>query len=431
MRILVLGAGGFIGRHVLAELLACGHEPVGVVRRAAGLAEAFPGVRFLEFDLATARDPADWAEALDGVEAVVNVAGVLRGPDMEAVHVGAPAALYRACVAAGVRRVVLVSAISARPEVATDYARTKLRGEAVLRESGPDWTILRPSLVYAEGSYGGTSLLRALAALPWRIPLPGDGRFAFSPIHAEDLARCVRQACEEARFGGATLEPAGPETLSLRDLLTRYRAWLGFGPARFLRVPLPAMRLLARLGDRFGRGPVSSNSLDQLIAGNGGDGAAFAAAAGFAPRSLETALRRQPAQVQDRWHARLFFVAPALRASLLLLWLASGLLGLLFGSATTRELLAALSLPGALTWPLTLAASLLDFLVAAVLLLDRGGRWATRLQLAVVLGFTLVLGTALPGLWLDPLGPLLKNLPILAAILANGALTNGSLAGRR
>lgn len=423
MRILVLGAGGFVGRHLLTELLARGHEPVGVVRRAAGLAEAFPGVLFLERDLARVRDPADWAEALQGVEAVVNAAGVLQGPEMEAVHLEAPAALYRACAAAGVRRVVLVSAISARPEVATDYARAKLRGEALLRQSGLDWTILRPSLVYAEGSYGGTSLLRALAALPWRVPLPGDGGYPFSPIHAEDLARCLRLACEEPRFVGVTLEPAGPETLSLRELLARYRAWLGFGPACFLAVPLPLMRLLARLGDLFGRGPVSSNSLAQLLAGNAGDGAAFAAAAGFAPRSLETALRQRPAQVQDRWHARLFFVGPALRASLVLLWLASGLLGLLFGLAMTRELLAALALPAALAWPLTLAASLLDFLVAAVLLLDRGGRWATRLQLAVVLGFTLVLGTALPQLWLDPLGPLLKNLPILAAILANGALT--------
>lgn len=431
MRILVLGAGGFIGRHVLTELLARGHEPIGVVRRAAGLAEAFPGVRFLEHDLAAARDPADWSGLLDGVEAVVNAAGLLRDPGMEAVHVEAPAALYRACADAGVRRVVLVSAISARPGVETDYARTKLRGEAVLRESGLDWTILRPSLVYAEGSYGGTSLLRALAALPWRIPLSGDGRFAFSPIHAEDLARCVGLACEAPRFAGATLEPAGPETLSLRDLLARYRAWLGFGQARFLEVPLPLMRLLARLGDRFGRGPVSSNSLDQLLAGNAGDGAAFAAAAGFAPRGLETALRQRPAQVQDRWHARLFFVAPLLRASLVLLWLASGLLGLTLGEPMTAALLSALSLPAALAWPLTLAASLLDFLVAAVLLLDRGGRWATRLQLAVVLGYTAVLGAALPQLWLDPLGPLLKNLPILAAILANGALTNGSLAGRR
>jgi len=61
-----------------------------------------------------------------------------------------------------------------------------------------------------EGSYGGTSLPSTLVALPWRIPQPGDGRFAFSPIHAENLARCLRLACEEARFCGATLEPRRP-----------------------------------------------------------------------------------------------------------------------------------------------------------------------------------------------------------------------------
>lgn len=124
---------------------------------------------------------------------MVNAAGVLSGRDMDAVHVEMPHALHAAAAAAGVARIVLISAISARDDVDTDYSRSKLAGERALRGSGVAWTILRPSLVYGDGSYGGTSLLRGMAALPWCVPLPGAGDFAFTPIHVRDLAQAMRR----------------------------------------------------------------------------------------------------------------------------------------------------------------------------------------------------------------------------------------------
>lgn len=419
---LLLGAGGFIGRHVLAALLARGHAVTAVVRRPEGLADAFPAATVLTMDLARATTAGHWHAALAGIDAVVNAAGVLRGPDMGAVHTAMPAALHRAALAAGVRRIVLLSAISARPDVATDYACTKLAGEADLRRSGLDWTILRPSLVYGEGSYGGTSLLRGLAALPLLVPLPGDGAFAFTPIHVADLADDVARITADPAFIGRTLEPVGPRTLDLRELLGAYRAWLGFGRTRFLPVPMPLMRLLGRVGDRLGDGPVSTNSLVQMIAGNAGSSADYAAAIGHAGRDLTDALRAHPAQVQDRWHARLFFLAPAVRAVLVALWLASALLGLWQGEGQTRAVVAALGLPAALAAPLQVGSSLLDLALAVLVARDGKARTATLAQLAVVAGYTVVIGLALPGLWLDPLGPLLKNLPILALIAVHGVI---------
>ncbi|NIJ21322.1 uncharacterized protein YbjT (DUF2867 family) [Sphingomonas naasensis] len=419
---MVLGAGGFIGRQIVAELTAAGHRVTGVVRALAGLDRAFPDARFVELDLTRATGPADWTPHLAGVDIIVNAAGLLRGAGMEAVHVTAPRALYAAAATAGVRRMVLISAISARTGVDTDYARSKLAGEQVLRDAGIGWTILRPSLVYGDGSYGGTSLLRGMAGLPLRVPLPGDGSFAFTPIHVRDLARAVRLTCEEARFAGEVLEPVGPETLSLRALLARYRAWLGFGAARFVPVPLPVMRLLARIGDVAGSGPIATNSLAQLVAGNAGNSAAFADAMGFAPRSVGEALAERPAQVQDRWHARLFFLAPAIRGVLVLLWLASAALGLFTGAAATAGFVDTLGLAPGWGEGLRIGTSILDIVIAGLVLLDRRGRLATGAQLAVVIGYTLALGAALPALWLDPLGPLLKNLPILALICVHGAI---------
>jgi uncharacterized protein YbjT (DUF2867 family) len=424
MRVLVLGAGGFIGRQILSELIAHDHEVVATVRRIDEIAEAFPAARFIEINLAEALRPADWTHALDEVDVIVNAAGILQGKTMEAIHCGMPSALHAAAHDCGVKRTVLISAISAREDVATEYARSKLLGERVARQSGLAWTILRPSLVYSDGSYGGTSLMRGLAALPRIIPVAGDGRFLFSPIHGHDLARAVRLACEDPRFTGQILEPAGPETLTLAELLTHYRRWLGFGRGRVVNVPMPFMRLLARIGDVARMGPMTSTSLNQLIAGNEGDGAAFARMIGFQPRSLQAALDARPAQVQDRWHARLFFLAPAVRATLVLLWVASALLGGWYGGAEAAHFVDALHLPPELAVPLQKGSSLLDLAVAALVLFDQRGRRATIAQLSVILGYTAALGIALPTLWFDPLGPLIKNLPILMLVLVHRVIAD-------
>lgn len=420
----MLGGAGFIGRHIVARLIAAGHSVTSAARSTSGLEDALPGARFVSLDLARATDVQEWAGLLAGFDLVVNAAGVLRGREMEAVHVAMPRALHRGALAAGVQRVVLISAISARSDVPTDYASTKLRGEQDLRTSGVGWTILRPSLVYGEGSYGGTSLLRGLAGLPLAIPVPGGGDYLFSPIHVADLAEAVVRVAADPGFDGKVLEPCGPETLSHREILGRYRSWLGFGQARYLEIPMPVMRLMARFGDWLGDGPVSTNSLAQLIAGNAGDGAGFSAAVGTVPRSMRSALRDSPAQVQDRWHARLYFLGPAVRAVLALLWLASAWLGLAFGAAETHRVASALGLPVGLEAPLRIGACAADLVLAALVLFDRKGRASSLAQLALIGGYTLVIGLAVPGLWFDPLGPLLKNLPIAMLVLVHGAIAD-------
>lgn len=424
MRIMLLGAGGFIGRYILSELLDAGHEVVGVIRSPGNLAAAFPQAHFLSFNLAQATDPLVWQSHLAGIDCIINAAGILRGAEMEAVHVRMPEALYAAASKAGVKHAVLISAISARKDVSTDYSVSKLAGEGVLRSSGLCWTVLRPSLVYGDGSYGGTSLLRGLAALPVLVPLPGSGEYAFTPIHVEDLAHSVRLICESDAYSGQTLEPVGPNTLPLRELLARYRAWLGFGLIRYFPVPMPLMRLLGKIGDMTGSGPVSTNSLEQMVAGNGGDSTAFADTIGFKPRSLDSSLLARPAQVQDRWHARLFFLAPAIKATLVFLWLVSAWLGFSHGSEATRSVVAGLGLANGWDEPLRLGGSILDMAVALLVLFDRNARWSTIVQLSVVVGYSFVIGIAVPSLWLDPYGPLLKNLPILLLIAVHGVIGN-------
>ena len=415
MRVLLTGANGFIGAHLAAALIAAGHRLTGAVRDPAGFRRRFPEAAALAVDLNRDVSVEAWLKRLDGIDAVVNSAGVLqgaRGQSIEAIHARAPRALFDACARRGVRRVVQISAISADPAAGTAYAVTKHAADTHLRTLDLDWVVLRPSLVYAAGSYGGTSLLRALAAMPWRIPVVGAGAQRFQPIHVADLARTVLACLESPVLVRRTLDPVGPETVTLAELLVALRAWLGFAPAPLLHVPLPVVRLACRVGDVLGAGPLRTTSLRQIEFGNAGDPAGFIAVVGFTPRRLGDALRDQPAQVQDRWHARLWPVRPLLSAALIVLWLVSGLVGLATPAERTAALLAPLGLPAVLG-PL---ASLLDLGLALLIAIGRRPALVGALQLGVIVAYTIVLTVAQPALWLDPFGPLLKNLPILAAI---------------
>lgn len=422
MHFLVLGANGFVGRHIVAELLAAGHAVTGAVRRPRELADIFPSIATMWLDLTAPMD-ADLPQRLRGVHVIVNAAGLLDGRDLAAVHIEGPAALYRAAEAAGVGRIVLISAISARETVATGYARTKLAGEAALQASAVPWTILRPSLVVAKGSYGGTSVLRGLAGLPLVTPAMDLGDARFSPIHARDLGRAIIAVAEDDRFAGAVLEPAGPETLDLGALIAAYRRWLGLLPARAIPVPAPLVRAAGRAGDWLGGGPISTASLDQLAAGNAGDGAGFAKAIGFAPRGLSAILETEPADVQDRWHARLFFAGIAVKAVLIVTWLASALVGLLAGYEMAAAFASAAGLPGEVVWPLLLLTCALDVVAAGLVLIDRRGRVALWFQLFLVVGYTAGLTVVMPWLWADPFGPLLKNFAVLALIGVSAILS--------
>lgn len=424
MNILLTGASGFIGRYLLASLAQAGHHVVPAVRRPAEADRLLAEPASIAVDLNRDTRVEDWLPRLAGIDAVINCAGVLQGrpgQSMRAVHTTAPTALFAACLRAGVKRVIQISAISAEQAAGTAYALTKRAADEFLAATDLDWIVLRPSLVYAQGAYGGTALLRALAALPLVIPVIGHGEQLFQPIHVDDLSATVTSLLDRPRIRGVVIDPVGPDTLTLRRILVDLRRWLGLPPARVIEVPLPLVRILARIGDVVG-GPVNTTSLRQLVYGNAGRLEPFVAAVGVKPRPWSTALLAQPAQAQDRWHARIYFLRPVLRWALALTWIASGTVGLLQPKAVTAPVLAALGLSGIAAFLAIPAACLLDIAIGAALLARWRPRSLAAAQLSVVAGYTVGLTYAEPALWTDPFGPLLKNLPLAIAIMISAVL---------
>jgi nucleoside-diphosphate-sugar epimerase len=424
MKILLSGANGFIGRYLMGALLAAGHEVVPAVRRPEEIDRLLPEPAAIRVDMNRDVRPEDWLERLAGIDVVVNCAGVLQGrpgQSIAAIHAAAPKALFEACRRAGVRRVIQISAISAEPGAGTAYAATKLAADRFLAATDLDWVIVRPSLVHAAGAFGGTALFRALAALPGTIPVIGRGGQPFRPIDMDDIAATILLLVEDRSINRMIIDPVGPDRVSLRDILIDLRAWLGLPPARIVSVPRWLVAAVARLGDLVG-GPVSTTALKQLEFGNDGAPDRFTAATGIRPKGWRAVLQAHPAQWQDRWHARLYFVRPLLRASLVLTWLGSGIVGLMQPAGRLAPLLAQLELAGPVGEVMAKGFSLVDLAMALALLLRWRPGLTAALQLAVVLGYTIGLGFLMPDLWIDPFGPLLKNLPIMAAILALAAM---------
>ena len=421
MRVLITGANGFIGAHIVARLLGQGHAVVAAVRAPDRIRRRFPTIDAVHCDLNRDVAADAWLPRLAGVDAVVNCAGALQtggGQNLDAIHHRAPAALFDACAQAGVRTVVHISAISADPAAGTDYARSKAAGEASLKTRDLDWVILRPSLVYAEGSYGGTSLLRALAVLPLLTPLPGRGDQLFQPIHARDLAETVAVCLSRRDLAGSVLEPVGPEPLTVKDILAKLRAWLGYRAAPCLPVPMPVIAGLARVGDLFGAGPVRTTTVRQMLHGNTGDPAPFIAATGLTPRTMDAALSASPAGTQDRWHARLFFVGPLLRVALAAFWIWTGVTALLRPPrADALALLELIGLDAGMIAPTIWFAAALDIGLGAWLLVARSVKRPALAMLAVGMAYLAAFSVVSPTLWLDPYGVLSKIPVILVATL--------------
>ena len=417
-RILVLGADGFIGRHFCFAFRRAGFDVLAVARRPARLARMGFATLSVDLTLAEARDPAFWRPHLADMAHVVNAAGVLTGSEaaLRAVHDTAPAALY-AAMPDGARG-LLISAVGI-DAAETGFARHRRAGEAAAQRHGV--TILRAGLVLGDTSYGGSSLARALAALPGMMPVVGDGAQRFNPIHADDLAAVVLDCLRNPPPPGPH-EIGGPETVTQAGMLTALRAWLGLPEASVLRLPLWLARVLGRIGDALNMGPISRTAVDQLCAGVVATPGRWREGRPSSPRGFTEFLAARPAGTQDLWHARLYLMRPVLRLVLAFLWLASAWIGLTLPAEAFLPLIPDTILSDTAQVALARAGGLADLCIGLALLRGRRLKLLAWVQAGMILPYTAAFTILAPALWLLPLGGLLKNIPVLALVALHGVL---------
>lgn len=284
--VLVTGATGFVGRHVVRRLsaekvpvrLMAHHQP--------------PGRTFAGLDVQVVRgnvnDPAALEAACAGCDAVVHLVAIIRErgkATFQAINHQGTRNVLAAARKAGVQRFVHMSAIGAQDNPRFPYLRGKWQGEQAVVQSGIPYVILRASIVFGPGDEFVTRLADLVLRLPI-VPIIGAGGNKFQPIHAQDVAECVSHALAREALTGQTVEIGGPEHLTYDQVVDVIMETLG-KRRRKLHLPLALMRPLVWAGERIVPNfPVTTPQLAMISLDNVTALDSVAGHFGFQPRSL-------------------------------------------------------------------------------------------------------------------------------------------------
>ncbi len=253
---------GLLGNAIASEFRARGHHVTTTARSGADI----------DVDLRYDNSVEAMRAVVHGADIVVNAVGVLierDGNTWHVVHRQASRALVQACEAERVARVVHISALGTGTGIPGRYMESKLAAEETLRGSTVDYAIVRPGLL-VDGNCPSTRLFKWLTRLPV-ISLPGllhPGASPVAPIQVSDVARCVARIAEHPKALRRVIELTGPEVMTYRDMLTRYRAAQGKGAALWLPVPWWLMKLGALAAVLLPQKVFSINTMRMLQAGS-------------------------------------------------------------------------------------------------------------------------------------------------------------------
>jgi NADH dehydrogenase len=255
-RIVLFGGSGFLGGHLASCLAEHGWAVRIASRQPRHLGPAAAGKR-IEAVTADLRNEDQVRTAVADTEAVINLVGIgrERGQSFAAIHVDGAERVARLAAAAGVMRLVHVSALGIAEDAPSAADRTKAEGESVVQAAFPTVTIVRPSLIYGPGDHF-FSRFAAMARVSPVIPVIGGGRTRFQPLHVEDSAQAFRALLERPAAAGMTFALVGSETFTFRQLMERMLEVLG-RRRLILSLPFPLAERLAAALERLSAAPLT------------------------------------------------------------------------------------------------------------------------------------------------------------------------------
>jgi uncharacterized protein YbjT (DUF2867 family) len=424
-KILVLGASGLIGRYVTDDLRVRGFEAVGVARRLE--ASQRGGPHDLELPVMS-MDARALARLLRerAIDVVVNCLGVLQdgpGSDTNAVHRDFVGRLLQAIHESGrAIRLVHISIPGTADTDRTAFATSKREAERLIAASGIAHAILRPGFVVAPAAYGGSAMLRALAALPVDLPAR-EVAAPFQPVAVEDIAATIAWLAgrDVTEAPAVTWDLMQKEAVTLGGVIKRFRHAFGTSAWPRLRLPAFLLDLGAKLGDLASllgwTPPMRTTAIAELRRGVSGDPAGWMAATGIVPKTIDQMVGSRTATVQDKWFARLFLVKALVIASLVLFWLISGFIALVISYEAAANILRTHHFPPSLVDPVTVLTSLMDMSIGLLIAFRRTCAFGLVAGIVASLGYMAGAAILTPDLWIEPLGALVKTGPAIVLML--------------
>lgn len=289
MKVFITGGTGFVGSHLRKELLSRGHTLRLLVHGRNPVLEQ--GEEAVQGNVA---DAGTFREAAQGCGAVINLVGIIRefpdkGVTFQKLHVEATRNALAAAEEAGIKRYLQMSANGTRPGAVAGYHRTKWEAEELVRGSGLDWTIFRPSLIFGPEDAFVNMLAGYVRSFP-AVPVIGDGLYRMQPISADDVARCFVAALDMPETIGQAYALCGADSLTYLELLQTIGRAVGKEHVTTIRQPLGLMKLIVPFMQTFDSFPLTMDQLTMLTEGNVCDGN-WQNTFGFEPVRFETGIR--------------------------------------------------------------------------------------------------------------------------------------------
>jgi uncharacterized protein YbjT (DUF2867 family) len=398
MNILLTGASGFIGQNLLSALVSEGHKVVACVRDTKKLQARFPEIECLQCDFSKDHSPDVWVPRLKGIDLVINAVGIIvetRSQSFENIHTKAPVALFTAAKQVGINKILQISALGADDNAETPYHITKRAADDVLKSLKLNSVIFYPSMVIGRGG-DSTTLFSAMASLPI-MPIIGKGDQELQPIHIDHLKDNLLELLKNWPIEGHSFELVGAKSISLLNLFALLRKWLQMKPTFALFIPIILMKFSAALNDRLNFGPLTTDNLKMLLAGNCGNPIPISDVTGIKPKSIEESLQKTPVTSADIWHARLIFLQPLLRISIAFLWIFTGIMLAFLYSVEE--------------------AAALNILLGIASLIAYRIRLVIALQLLLIITYTAIMMWTMPVLWLEFFSPIYLLLIVATLIM--------------
>lgn len=417
MNVLITGASGFIGSHITDALMSCDYNVTVCVRNSELAKRRWPRAYIISGDFSKDHDSSIWQSRLEGIDIVINAVGIIResrSQSFNALHTIAPCALFTACRKAGVEKVIQISALGSDETAFSQYHLSKRAADDYLMSLDLNWTIIMPSIVYGPGAKS-MAFFKALAALPF-TPIIDKGDQPVQPIHINDLVRSVLTVIQSEKKQHLRIEMVGPEAITIKEIYSRLRQWLGLNKARYFSIPYRQAIIAGYFGGFMGNAPMTKESIEMLRRGNTAEVEPFVAQFGFVPTSLEDSLRNVPPQQADRWHAGLYFLKPLLRYTIAFLWIYTAIVSaFVFPVEQSYIMLEKAGITGLWAPVMLYGAAVTDFALGMATLMAYKIKLTACLQVAVIVLYSIIISFSQPELWVHPFGPISKNIPIIIA----------------
>jgi uncharacterized protein YbjT (DUF2867 family) len=269
--ILVTGASGYLGSHILKQLTQAGRPVRALVRnRAWAEAEGRLAKHKIEWVEGDVTRPETLAAAVKGADSVIHTVAIAiekGGRTYEAVNYQGTINMVDAAKADGIQRFVNMCQLGADPNIPYRFLASKGKAQAYVAASGLDWTAFRPSVMWGPEDEFANTFARLAPLSPLVFPIIGNGKAAFQPVWVDDVATAVIKAHDDPATIGQEYELGGPEVLTIADIERRTLKAIG---ARRLMIPtpIPLLRLVVALMGILPSPPVTTSLLDLLSVDN-------------------------------------------------------------------------------------------------------------------------------------------------------------------